>query len=348
MAVTSPEPRPSGVLVRVSSAPEPPYRQIVTQIRAQIVAGRLRPGDRVPSARQITSDWGVAIATATKVLATLRAEGLVTAMPGIGTVVAQPPSSPGRGNPTRVRNVRSGADSGPAAPRKQRQRVTDAEPTREQIVRVAIELADAEGLDALSMRRIGTELNLATMSLYRYVRGKDDLLLHMIDAVIGDHPLPTKQPPGARAQLELISRLQWTIFRRHPWLAPAMSITRPQLSPNGLDHTEWVMRALDGLGLTPGEILTIHVTMFSFVRSLGMNFESEAQAQQHTGMTNDEWMNREEAKLYELVGSGRYPTFARLLGAKDFDLDLDAVFELGLQSLLDGLLPAGRDVKGAR
>ncbi|MFC7760771.1 GntR family transcriptional regulator [Catellatospora bangladeshensis] len=75
-----------GVLVRVSG--EAPYRQIVGQIRGRIESGRLRPGDRVPSARQITAEWGVALATATKVLAALRTEGLVTAVRGVGTVVA--------------------------------------------------------------------------------------------------------------------------------------------------------------------------------------------------------------------------------------------------------------------
>src|SRR5258706_8508085 len=67
-----------------------PYRLIVDEIRARIAAGRLRPGDRVPSARQITQEWGVAIATATKALATLQAEGLVRAVVGVGTVVATP------------------------------------------------------------------------------------------------------------------------------------------------------------------------------------------------------------------------------------------------------------------
>jgi DNA-binding GntR family transcriptional regulator len=72
----------------------PPYRKIVAEIRRRIDAGELRPGDRVPSARQITADWGVAIATATKVLSTLQQDGLVRAVPGVGTVVAEPESPP--------------------------------------------------------------------------------------------------------------------------------------------------------------------------------------------------------------------------------------------------------------
>ncbi|GAA3702491.1 GntR family transcriptional regulator [Nonomuraea antimicrobica] len=67
--------------------PDPPYLQIVKHIRQQIMSGELREGDRVPTGRQIAEDWGVAIATATKVITTLRSEGLVDAAPGRGTVV---------------------------------------------------------------------------------------------------------------------------------------------------------------------------------------------------------------------------------------------------------------------
>src|SRR3954468_2630132 len=117
----------------------PPYRQIVSEVRRRIEAGELRPGDRVPSARAITRQWGVAIATATKVHAALRDEGLTVARPGVGTVVAGP------------------------APRR------DHDLTEERIVAAAIAIADADGLAELSMRRIATDLGVATMSLYRHV-----------------------------------------------------------------------------------------------------------------------------------------------------------------------------------
>src|SRR5205809_7220858 len=67
-----------------------PYRRIADEIRARIAGGELRPGDPVPSARGITREWGVALATATKVLATLNAEGVTRSLPGRGTVVAGP------------------------------------------------------------------------------------------------------------------------------------------------------------------------------------------------------------------------------------------------------------------
>jgi DNA-binding GntR family transcriptional regulator len=73
---------------------DPPYMQVVAQIRQQITDGRLREGDTIPSARQITKQWGVSLATATKVLAALRSEGLVKALVGVGTVVVKPTQTP--------------------------------------------------------------------------------------------------------------------------------------------------------------------------------------------------------------------------------------------------------------
>ncbi|WP_344442545.1 winged helix-turn-helix domain-containing protein, partial [Kitasatospora nipponensis] len=67
----------------------PPSVRIAAELRRGIAAGELRPGDRVPSTRRLTQEWGIAMATATKVLAGLRREGLVLSRPGVGTVVAE-------------------------------------------------------------------------------------------------------------------------------------------------------------------------------------------------------------------------------------------------------------------
>ena len=78
--------------------------------------------------------------------------------------------------------------------------------------------------------------------------------------------LATRPPKGWRARLELSSRTEWQAFRRHPWLAQALSITRPQLILNGMRHTEWALHALDGLGLTIQEMMHIHTTLLRHVR----------------------------------------------------------------------------------
>jgi AcrR family transcriptional regulator len=208
--------------------------------------------------------------------------------------------------------------------------------TRERIVAAAIRVADAEGLAQLSMRRIATELGTAPMSLYRHVNGKDELLVSMMDSVLAEDPLPDRPPKGWRAQLELSSRMQWQGFSRHPWLAPALSITRPQLIPNGMRHTEWALRALDGLGLTIQEMMHVHTTLFSHVRGLALNLEAEAQAEQDSGLTSEEWMQTQEHDFRVIADTGDFPLLDRLVDS-DMELDLDQLFEFGMRLLLDGL-----------
>lgn len=300
----------------------PPYLRIVDDLRGRIERGELRPGDRVPSARQLTKEWGVAIATATKVLATLQQEGRTTVRPGVGTVVAGEA-------PASVPSARQ------AAPRKR----VDGDLTRDRIVHAAIAIADTDGIAELSMRRIATDLGVATMSLYRHIPGKDELILHMIDAVMGEENLPAVRPDGWRARLELASRLQWRLFKKHAWLAPALSLTRPQLAPNALQHTEWVLGAFDDTEMDLGTRMFVHVTMFSYVRGLATAFEPEQEARRETGLTEDEWMQTQEAAFYDLVrsrGTGELAHFLELI-EQDFEFDLDKLFEFGLARMLDGL-----------
>lgn len=188
------------------------------------------------------------------------------------------------------------------------------------------------------MRGVAGRLGVSTMSLYRHVRDKDDLVGLMTDAVIGEFPLPDQPPPGWRARLEVSARLQWAAYRRHPWLAWVTSLTRPRPSPGLLRHTEWALAAVDGHGLDPDTMLQIHILLYSYVQGIAANLELEQQAQAATGLTDEEWMDR-HAPYPTLLARGGYPTFVKVvedLGG-DFELDLDRLFEFGLRPLLDGL-----------
>lgn len=294
--------------------------RIAAEIRRRIDSGELRAGNRVPSTRQITREWGVAMATASRVLATLRQEGLVHTVPGAGTVVAASVAGPGRPRVPHVRNLRP----------------IEQGLTQERVVATAIAIADAEGLAALSMRRVASDLGIPTMSLYRYVPAKDGLVLLMADAAIGELHLPDPPPRGWRAQLEVAARLQWAGYKRHPWLPPVISLTRPQVLPNGIKHTEWSLRAVDGLGLDPNTRLHVAVTLFGFVRGTAVNLEPEAEAAQDTGLDNEQWMDSQEAAMAALLKTGPVPHLARVMG-ESVELDLDTLFEFGLRRLLDGL-----------
>ncbi|MEU3408573.1 TetR/AcrR family transcriptional regulator C-terminal domain-containing protein [Streptomyces sp. NPDC006670] len=300
---------------------DPPYLRIVAAIRRRIADGELAPGDRVPSTRQIAGEWGVALATATKALTTLRLEGLVEARPRIGTVVAgTAPAAPSRRRPSPVPDP-------------------EQELSLDRIVRTAIDIADTEGLPALSMRGVAARLGVAAMSTYRYVPSKDDLILLMADTAFGEESYPANAPEEWRSRIELGARTLWALYRKHPWLAQIGALTRPLLVPNLIVHGEWALRALDGHGLDPTQLFDIHVLLYSHVQGLAVHLEMEAHAEAATGQSEDQWMDSRTPALRELVESGRFPTFTKVVGAFEdgYDLRLDALFEFGLKALLDGL-----------
>ncbi|MFF7455403.1 TetR/AcrR family transcriptional regulator C-terminal domain-containing protein [Kitasatospora sp. NPDC008115] len=296
---------------------DPPFQRIAADLRRRIAAGELAPGERVPSTRRLAQDWGVALATATKALTVLRLEGLVEARPRVGTVVAAAPA-------TGPRPVEPPGDL-----------------SRERLIRAALELADAEGLAALSMRAVASRLGVSAMSAYRHVTSKDELVLLTADAAFGEARYPAEPPAGWRPRLELGARTLWALFRRHPWLAHLSPVTRPLLLPNLLTHAEWALAALDGHGLSPTAALDIHVLLYSYIEGIAVNLERETQAQATTGLTGDEWTDTRLAAFDPRTAASRLPVFTRMMSdlADGYDLDLDALFELGLATLLDGLTP---------
>ncbi|QUH02564.1 TetR/AcrR family transcriptional regulator C-terminal domain-containing protein [Saccharopolyspora erythraea] len=287
----------------------PPCLRVVAEIRRRIATGELAPGDRAPSTRRICQEWDVAMATATKALAVLRQEGLVRTTPRVGTVVA-------------------GAEPAPAR-----------EPSREHIARAAIAIADSEGLAALSMRGLAAKLDIPTMSLYRYVEGKDDLLLLMADTAFGEERMPAEPHPDWRGRLEESARSQWALYRRHPWLAHVVTVFRPLPLPNVVHHAEWALGALHGLGLYPATMLHVHVVLYGFVQGLAVNLEAEAGAESDSGLTERQWGAAQASAYAVLAASEDYPAFAPVLAAfaDGHDLDLDSVFEFGLARLLAGV-----------
>jgi AcrR family transcriptional regulator len=252
------------------------------------------------------------MATASKVLTELRLQGLVRAEPGVGTVVVAPPA----------RRARTPQPHRPSM--------------QELVVRAAVQIADTEGLAALSMRRLSGELGVPTMSLYRHVADKEELILLMMDRVFAGNPPPDPPPDGWRARLEALCRLQWQMYRRHPWLAQAVSFTRPLLAPNAMAHTEWAMAALDDRGLDEHATFIAAVTVANYLRGTAVGLEAEAQAEQDSGLTEAQWMSGQEARFAEVMASGRFPMLARYL-TREPDFDLDQLMEFGLQRLLDGL-----------
>ena len=119
----------------------------------------------------------------------------------------------------------------------------------DRIVGAAIEVADREGLAALSMRRVAEQLGVGTMSLYTYVPGKAELIDVMLDTVMDETARPDSVEGGWRPWLELVARENRNLTLRHPWLAQVSS-SRPPLGPGMIAKYDYELRAVDGVGLT--------------------------------------------------------------------------------------------------
>ncbi|WP_318306060.1 GntR family transcriptional regulator [Amycolatopsis solani] len=285
------------------------YVAIADELRGRIARGELSPGARVPSTRRLAADHGVAMATAAKALALLGQEGVIRAEPRSGTVVA------GRESRGSQRGL-----------------------TRDRLVRTAIDIADAEGLGALSMRGVAARLGVAPMAPYRYVRGRDELVLLMADAAFGERGYPAKQSGDWRERLTLGGRTLWSLFKRHPWLAQLGPITRPLPLRNLATHGEWALSALSELGVDAATLCDLHVLFFSHVQGMAVHLEREQSALASSGLTGDDWMDHQGPAVAAMAAG--HPTFARMLAdltETGYDLVLDDIFESGMRALLDGL-----------
>ncbi|MGW5747568.1 GntR family transcriptional regulator [Amycolatopsis sp. NPDC003861] len=285
------------------------YVAIADELRERIARGELPPGARVPSTRRLAADHGVALATAAKALDLLSQEGVVRAEPRSGTVVAD--------------RDRRGGQRGL---------------TREQLVRTAITIADTEGLGALSMRGVAARLGVAAMAPYRYVRGKDELVLLMADAAFGERGYPAEPSGDWRERLLLGGRTLWSLFKRHPWLAQLGPITRPLPLRNLAVHGEWALSALSELGVDAATLCDLHVLVFGHVQGMAVHLEREQSALASSGLTEDDWMDHQGPAVAAMTAG--HPTFAGMLAdltETGYDLVLDDIFELGMRALLDGL-----------
>ncbi|MFJ9554682.1 GntR family transcriptional regulator [Nocardiopsis sp. NPDC101807] len=315
----------------------PPYARVVADIRARIDAGELRPGDRVPSTREIMREWGVAMATATKALAALRQEGLVEAVRGVGTLVrkGEPDSAPDpRGSQGR-REYRIPRERPRPSEPTERRPAADTALTREAIVRVAITIADGEGIDGLSMRRVATQLGVSTMALYRHVANKDALVTAMIDQVYTEHALPEPPPADWREALELALRTEWGIYRRHPWTVRLTMLAGAVQSPQLLENAEWMMRVVSARGRSPDEAMAVLTFVSAYTSGMALQATRAVVEDYEFGMDAEHWWRSRGPEFLRLAEQGRYPLTFSISGPPD----VHGVFELGMKHLLDGLTP---------
>ena len=211
--------------------------------------------------------------------------------------------------------------------------------SREQIVRAAMEIADAEGAEAVSMRRIATKLGVGTMSLYRHVADKEDLIARMLDAVFGEIEHPARPSGDWQADLRLISLGTRAVVKRHPWLVPLLG-GRPRIGPGFLGHAEFSMAAVAGIDVDFPFAAAIPAMVDDYVFGFVLRELQDEEVTRRTGMSEEAWRTSIGPYLREMMATGRYPTIGRLLdehGEHHPELPADERFELGLDCLLDGI-----------
>lgn len=208
------------------------------------------------------------------------------------------------------------------------------------IAQTGVQIADREGLAAISMQRIAGELNYTKMSLYRYVRSKAELLAAMTDLAIDDPPKVTSLGRNWRTRLDRFARLIRATWERHPWL-PHVSewqmrpgAVRPTSSdramgPNEVGWVELGVRTLEGTGLTPAEQLDAVFLVSAHLRAT-LAMTTYGVLPWTLGLPATEMLDQLRAEH-----AGKYPTLSEL--AKSSPAADHNAFEFGLARILDGL-----------
>jgi AcrR family transcriptional regulator len=213
--------------------------------------------------------------------------------------------------------------------------------TRDRIAAVAVEIADAEGFEAVSMRNVARALGVGTMSLYHYIRTKDDLVALVDDRLLAEVVVPEGElPEDWREALATIARRSHAAWAQRPWTLYAWQGAR--IGPNGMKHMEQSLGAVSGLGLTRAEQLELITLVDDY--AIGFTLRQRDLPQ----LRADDWAELDAMTGYMAaqIESGEFPALKAFVGDADpaaawrevaadaFDEDR---FERGLQTLLDGI-----------
>ncbi|GAA2207594.1 TetR/AcrR family transcriptional regulator C-terminal domain-containing protein [Nonomuraea monospora] len=211
--------------------------------------------------------------------------------------------------------------------------------SRAQITDAAIRIADAEGLEAATMRRIAAEIGAGAMSLYRYIPGRDDLVELIADRLQGEIDV-TGLPSGDwRADLTHYARELRAMWLRHPWIA-TVHRALPSYGPNQMLLIERVMGALDE-HVSIDENLRLMALLNSYVESAVREEISSAEEVRRSGLSESQWMARSYPRIRQLVDSGDYPIFTKIVQqARQPRLSRDEQFRHGLERVLDCIAAA--------
>lgn len=203
-----------------------------------------------------------------------------------------------------------------------------------QIVRAAVAVAESEGVGAVSMARVAERLGAKTMSLYRHVSAKEELLALMVDTAMGP---PPDLPRGWRTGLEQLAWAQHTIYRRHPWVL-RLPISAP-CTPNQVAWLERGLAALADTKLTESAKLSVVLLVNGYVRNEATMVAEVNVTFRAAGATPTEALRAYGALLSKVTDPDRFPALRAALTAGVFDREEHPheEFAFGLDRVLDGI-----------
>ncbi|MEU8260035.1 TetR/AcrR family transcriptional regulator [Micromonospora sp. NPDC048999] len=208
------------------------------------------------------------------------------------------------------------------------------------IVGAAIELADAEGLDALTMRRVAQAIRVAPMTLYTYVPGKAELLDLMLDRLYADMPRPDRSRKSWRARVTAVARDNRDLFTAHPWAAEVATV-RPPLGPGLMAKYEYELRAFDDTDLDDVERDASLTYLLDFVRAAARSTAEARAVQRDSAQSEEQWWAANGPLLARVFDESKYPTAVRVGSAAGAAhgaaYDPEHAYEFGLRRVLDGL-----------
>ncbi|MFC9555473.1 TetR/AcrR family transcriptional regulator C-terminal domain-containing protein [Rhodococcus sp. NPDC056960] len=240
------------------------------------------------------------------------------------------------GDPARTMEMLWGGGSAPVS------RPRNGKPglTLDRIVEAAVAVADAEGLDAVSMRRLAAELGTGAMSLYTHVPGKSELVEVMLDRALATLD-PAEHTDGAwRERLTDAARDYFQLLCAHPWILGVVALSRPVLGPGGMAKYERELRAVEGLGLSDVDMDSVVTLLDSFVAGAA-RASVDAAAIAARGDADSEWWRNIAPHFEKVFDPDRFPLAARVgTSAGEYHSAAFApahAFEFGLARLLDGV-----------
>ncbi|WP_369372914.1 TetR/AcrR family transcriptional regulator [Streptomyces sp. cg36] len=238
------------------------------------------------------------------------------------------------GDPARTLQLlwRATTDSGRRGPR--RGLSVDA------VVEAATAIADAEGLEALTMRRVAQTLGVVPMTLYTYVPGKAELLDLMLDAAYAGMPRADTAGQPWRDRVTAIARENMTLFESHPWAA-AVSTARPPLGPGQMAKYEHELSVLDGLGLDDVTMDDCLSHLLAFVQASARAVADARTTRHDSSMDDQQWWEANAPLLARVFDADAYPTAARVGAAAGAAhgsaYDPGHAYAFGLRRVLDAL-----------